>query len=67
MKLLERPEARTHQEQTTALFQQTGQSEPETTQDAMAQLLALGERAISQTVSADPPATQRALRQKSCE
>ena len=67
MKLLERPEARTHPDQTVALYQQTGQSEPEPARDEAAQILALGERAISETISADPPATLRALRQKNCE
>ena len=67
MKLLERPEAPTHQDKTIARYQQAGQAAPETTKGATAQLLALGEQAIAETVSDDPRSTQRALRQKSCE
>lgn len=67
MKLLERTDERLHQQQTTALFQQTAESDPETTHDDAERILALGERAISETVSANPSATLKAIRQKNCE
>lgn len=67
MRLLERPDERIHRPKTTALFQQAAESDPETTQDAADQFLALGTRAVSNTVSADPTATLGAILQKSSE
>ena len=67
MKILERTADRSHQQSTTVLFQQAAKSAPETTASDADQMLALGERAISETVSAHPPATLKALRQRNCE
>jgi hypothetical protein len=67
MKLLEPTADRSHQQSTDELFQQAAKSDSESAQGDADQILALGERAISKTVSADPPATLKAIRQKSCE
>ncbi len=67
MKLLERTADRSHRQSTTALFQQAAKSDSETTESEAEQMLAVGARAISETVSAHPPATLKALRQRNCE
>ena len=67
MKLMERTADQSHQQSTSVLLQQAGKPAPESAHGDAEQLLALGERAISETISADPPATLKALRQRNCE
>ena len=67
MQLIECKADRSHPQSTTLLFRRAAKSAPESTQGDADQFLALGERAISETVSAEPSATLKALRQKSSE